>query len=150
NTTNGENMETVALILGALNLVLVTALLLAVLSRGRGAGVSPELRAELQAQRVELRQTVIDAQAQTDARLQAGAQAQAAELARDRETRVLAERGQAEQLTASLQGLRATLEQRFDVLRSENEAKLEQMRVAVDDKLQSTLKAALDENATRI
>ena len=36
------------------------------------------------------------------------------------------------------------------MLRGENEAKLEQMRVAVDEKLQGTLKTSLEENAKRI
>ena len=45
---------------------------------------------------------------------------------------------------------RTSVEQRFDVLRGENEAKLEQMRVTVDEKLQGTLKTSLEENSKRI
>ncbi len=58
--------------------------------------------------------------------------------------------GAAQQTDTRLQELRSTLEQRFDVLRGENETKLEQMRLAVDEKLQSTLKTGLEENAQRI
>jgi DNA recombination protein RmuC len=58
--------------------------------------------------------------------------------------------GGQQQTDAHLRELRTTLEQRFDVLRGENETKLEQMRAAVDDKLQHTLKTSLDANAERI
>lgn len=45
---------------------------------------------------------------------------------------------------------RATLESRFDDLRTTNETKLEQVRVSVDEKLRLTLKTSLDENASRV
>ncbi|MBO1902778.1 DNA recombination protein RmuC [Leucobacter weissii] len=156
-------MDVIVMVLVAVNLVLVVGLLAVVLLRGGRAGdgardaVRRELqeqlggvRGDLQAQRGELRQTVLETQQQTDARLRAVGESQAAELAREREARAAASGALNETLTKSQTELRAALEQRFDVLRSENEAKLEQMRVAVDEKLQGTLKSSLDENAKRI
>ncbi|QTV80119.1 DNA recombination protein RmuC [Microbacterium sp. NIBRBAC000506063] len=58
--------------------------------------------------------------------------------------------GGQQQTDARLGDLRTTLEQRFDVLRDENERKLEQMRITVDEKLHTTLKSSLEENARRI
>lgn len=156
-------MDMVLVALLVLNLLLTVGLLIVVFARGRAAAghdavaagaVSAELRAELrselqgqvglvrqdlQAQRGELGQT-----------LRANADAQATELAREREVRAIAGRDLNTALSKSLAEVRQTLEQRFDVLRSENETKLEQMRVAVDEKLQGTLKTSLDENAKRI
>lgn len=141
-------MDTALPLLVGLNLLLGIALLVLVLARGSGA--SAQLRQELQGQRSELRQAVLDAQQQTETQLRSTSDAQAAERARDREARATASLQQNEMLGASLRDLRRTLEERFDVLRTENEKKLEQMRVAVDDKLQTTLKTSLDQNATRI
>ena len=45
---------------------------------------------------------------------------------------------------ARLEALRATLEQRLDLLREENAQKLEQMRATVDEKLHATLEQRLD------
>jgi len=161
-------MDTILLVLGALNLLLVAGVLGYVIRAVRGGGASGSsgaaaaetrselqtqigtVRGDLQVQRGELRQTVLEAQQQTDARLLAVGEAQAAELAREREARAAASRELNEVLHRSQTELKATLEQRFDVLRGENEAKLEQMRVAVDEKLQGTLKTSLDENAKRI
>jgi DNA recombination protein RmuC len=47
---------------------------------------------------------------------------------------------------AQLDAVRGTLEQRLDVLREENSAKLEQMRATVDEKLQATLETRLTES----
>jgi DNA recombination protein RmuC len=46
--------------------------------------------------------------------------------------------------------LRQTVEGRLDVLRQENEAKLEQMRVTVDEKLQGTLEQRLGASFTQV
>ena len=45
-----------------------------------------------------------------------------------------------------LEAVRRTLEQRLDVLRDENSAKLEQMRATVDEKLQATLETRFTES----
>ena len=45
-----------------------------------------------------------------------------------------------------LEAVRATVEQRLDVLRSDNAQKLEQMRATVDEKLQATLEQRLGES----
>lgn len=151
-------MDVILLALVGLNVAVTIAVLIVVWVRSRssGAGTGADavtatemrqelhsqialMRQDLQAQRAELRQIITETQQQTDHRLRTTSEVQAAELAREREARA-----------AANQELKATLEGRFDVLRSENETKLEQVRVAVDEKLQTTLKTSLDENATRI
>lgn len=148
-------MDILLTVLVVLNLLISLAALLLVMLRGRGGGgvsgasaaeVKKELhdqlglvRGDLQAQRGELTQT-----------LRSSSEAQAVELAREREARAAAQQQLNETLTKTFAELRGTVEQRFDVLRAENEQKLEQMRVAVDEKLQGTLKSSLDENAKRI
>ena len=145
-------MQTLVLILVALNLVLVAALLVVVLLR-RGPqanGLSAEVRAELQGQLAGVRQDLQAQRGELSQTLRVSSDAQTIELARERETRVLASRELNEVLGRSISELRGALEQRFDVLRAENETKLEQMRVTVDETLQGTLKTSLDENAKRI
>ena len=160
-------MDAAMLVLVCLNLALVIGVLL-LLVRRAGAGVSPELRQELQAQRGELAQAVADAGRQTDARLRLAADAQSAELARERDARAASAVQQSELLSRSLGHLRAAMEERFDVLRGENEYKLDQMRrtlaeeleklrtgnerglekmrETVDEKLQGTLEKRLGES----
>ena len=48
------------------------------------------------------------------------------------------------------EALRQGVEQRLDAIRTENSAKLEEMRRTVDEKLQSTLEARLGESFTRV
>ena len=130
--------------------------------------ITGELRQDLSAQRTELAQALAAGQQHLDARVQAVAAAQTQELAREREARGLAQREQSEilergiasvsdRLHASSQAsqqahsnLRAGIDARFEELRLSNEAKLEQVRGAVGEKLQETLKVSLDENAQRI
>ncbi len=151
-------MQTLLVVLIALNLVLSIALAVIVL-RGRGeqgagstsgAEFRGELRDELQSQLGFVRQDLQAQRGELGQTLRASSEAQATELAREREARTLAQRELNEVLGKSLTELRTSVEQRFDVLRAENETKLEQMRVAVDEKLQGTLKSSLDENAKRV
>lgn len=150
-------MEPLLLVLVVLNLLLSAGVLILVLMRGRGTaeaaqgqGAASELRNELQGQVGLVRGDLQAQRAELGQTLRASSEAQAVELARERDARALASRELNEVLGKSLAELRASVEQRFDVLRGENETKLEQMRVAVDEKLQGTLKSSLDENAKRI
>lgn len=156
-------METLLIVLIALNLLLSVGLLVMVLllrwRRGGGSDAADaaqsalaatELRQELQSQVGLVRQDLQAQRGELGQTLRASSDAQAAELAREREARALSSRELNEVLGKSLTDLRTSVEQRFDVLRGENEAKLEQMRVAVDEKLQGTLKTSLEENAKRI
>lgn len=172
-------MELLIIILSALTIVLLALVLVLLVRRTGGAGSgsgSPdavrgemraftgELRQDLATQRSELAQVIASGHQQQETR---GA-AQAQELIRERESRTAAQRElrdllarslselgdrqhRAAQSAAEAQGeLKASIEQRFEVLREANEAKLEQVRVSVDEKLRETLKSALDENAQRI
>ena len=150
-------MQTLLVVLIALNLVLLVALLVLVLARVRApqsgasaAELRGQLRDELQSQVGFVRQDLQAQRGELGQTLRASSEAQSAELAREREARTLASRELNEVLGKSLTDLRTSVEQRFDVLRGENEARLEQMRVAVDEKLQGTLKSSLEENAKRI
>jgi DNA recombination protein RmuC len=49
-----------------------------------------------------------------------------------------------------LEAVRATVEQRLDVLRSENAQKLDQMRATVDEKLQTTLDERLGQSFKQV
>ena len=147
-------MDTLLAIIAVVNLLISIGVLVFVLllRRPGGAGeasarllrdelprLSGEIRREQQEQRTELSQM-----------LRATSEAQSVELGREREARATAHRELGELLGKTQTELKGTLEQRFDVLRQENEAKPEQMREAVDEKLQGTLKTSLDENAKRI
>lgn len=170
----------VALVIALLvaNLMLGVATLVRARAASRAAGTGPdpevlragtaELRADLLAQRIELRQLVLEAQQQIDSRVTSAGGAQAQELGREREARSTANRELHELLTRSLGDLgdrlhrtsrasleaqtelKAAVEDRFDALRRENEAKLELVRLTVDEKLQGTLTSSLQENAKRI
>jgi len=149
-------MQTLLIVLVALNLLLSVVVLVFVLLRGRGtqagaaAPVQADVRNELQSQIGLVRQDLQAQRAELGQSLRAASESQSVELARERDARALASKELNEVLGKSMTDLRASLEQRFDVLRGENETKLEQMRVAVDEKLQGTLKTSLDENAKRI
>ena len=155
-------METLLVVLVVLNLLLSVGLLVAVLLRWRRGGgadtadaaqgvlATADLRQELQGQVGLVRQDLQAQRGELSQTLRVSSETQAAELAREREARALASRELNDVLGKSLTDLRTSVEQRFDVLRGENEAKLEQMRVAVDEKLQGTLKTSLEENSKRI
>lgn len=151
-------METLLVVLVALNLVLSLGLLLVVVLRARGGAAavaepgvtSSALRQELQSQLSIVRQDLQAQRGELGQTLRSTSESQAVELARERDARALANKELNEILGKSMADLRGSVEQRFDVLRAENETKLEQMRVAVDEKLQATLKTSLDENSKRI
>ena len=151
-------MDMLLTIFAVVNLLLsITVLVYVLLSRragargeGSGRAVEAVVREESQRQSGEIRREQQEQRSELSQMLRASSESQTAELARERELRAAAGRELNEILGKSHSELKGTLEQRFDVLRQENEAKLEQMRVAVDEKLQGTLKTSLDENAKRI
>ena len=127
------NVLMIALLI--INLLFLVALLVVVLLRTGGVqagrapaadlrGVASEIRQDLSAQRSELGSSL----AGIGDRVHAGSQA--------------ALRSQGE--------LRSAVEARFDELRDANNAQLDQVRIAVGERLQHTLKASLDENALRV
>lgn len=134
-------MNVLTVVLLAANLLLLIGVLVVVLMRtGRreatAPGVSPDqLRAEVRALSGEVRQDL---------------SAQRSELGQS--LTVLSDRlHTGSQASLQSQGeLKTAVETRFDELRQANDAKLEQVRVTVGEKLQVTLKSALDENAQRI
>ncbi len=165
-------MDTALLVLVALNVLLGLGLLVVVLTRGRGASVTPELRQELQGQRVELAQTLSGGQQQTDTRLhelRTTLEQRFDVLRRENESKLeqmreavddklqrtlkagLDENAQRIQLLTEANAerqieLRKTLSEELEKLRIGNEAKLEKMRETVDEKLQGTLEKRLGES----
>lgn len=90
------------------------------------------IRNDLSVQRGEIAQHLSIGQQQLDTRLSAAFESQAAELAREREARVLANRD-----------LQHAVREELEKIRVSNELKLEKMRETVDEKLQGTLEKRL-------
>ncbi|MFA5606008.1 MAG: DNA recombination protein RmuC [Leucobacter sp.] len=170
-------MTILTVVLLAANLLLLIAVLVTVFIRTGTHGetadadsraVSAELRQDLSVQRTELTHTISAGHQQLDERLRAVTAAQNEESAREREDRRSAQIEQRELLQRQLSGisdrlhegsqaslksqseLKGSVEKRFEELREANDAKLEQVRITVGEKLQATLKTSLDENAQRI
>lgn len=175
-------MQLLVPILTVINVLLLIALTALVISfrprRQTSLDLSPvqqdlqtirgEFRGDLSTQRQELRDSLSAGQQQLEQRLSTAANAQAEDLARDREARADAQNRLDAALTTGLatiaervdsQGratqtghseFRESIEGRFDGLRKDSDVKLELIRATVDEKLQGTLSRALRENATKI
>lgn len=165
-------MDIALLALVALNALLGLALLVLVLMRLRSGGASSAIRQELQGQRVELTQTLVGAQQQTDTRLQdlRTTLEQRFDVLRHENEQKLEQMRQAvdDKLQRTLKAgldenaqriqllteanterqseMRKTLSEELEKLRTGNEAKLEKMRETVDEKLQGTLEKRLGES----
>lgn len=162
-------MQTLLIVLVGCNLVLTLGVLVFVLVRVRGGNSgSAEMRETMQNQLALVRQDLQAQRGELGQTLRQTSDAQAAELARDREARASANRELNEVLGKTLGDLRQTVEQRFQALtesnsdkqvelqktlnteleklRQGNEAKLEKMRETVDEKLQGTLEKRLGES----
>jgi DNA recombination protein RmuC len=68
------------------------------------------------------------------------------EMSRGREENATAAKSQREELTASLEGVRGTVDKRLQELQKENAQQIEQMRATVDEKLHGTLEKRLGES----
>lgn len=162
-------MQTLLIVLVGCNLVLTLGVLVFVLVRVRGGNSgSAEMRETMQNQLALVRQDLQAQRGELGQTLRQTSDAQAAELAREREARASANRELNEVLGKTLGDLRQTVEQRFQALtesnsdkqvelqktlnteleklRQGNEAKLEKMRETVDEKLQGTLEKRLGES----
>jgi len=162
-------MQTLLIVLVGCNLVLTLGVLVFVLVRVRGGNDgSAEMRETMQNQLALVRQDLQAQRGELGQTLRQTSDAQAAELAREREARASANRELNEVLGKTLGDLRQTVEQRFQALtesnsdkqvelqktlnteleklRQGNEAKLEKMRETVDEKLQGTLEKRLGES----
>jgi len=170
-------MDVLLTVIVVVNLLLSLGVLILVLrsrgSSGDGAAaqaraVEAVLRDELQRQSVEIRREQQEQRAELSQMLRTSSESQSAELAREREARAVANKDLHEVLGTSLGEVRASVEQRLEVLRTENEArlekvratlgselekmrqgneaKLEKMRETVDEKLQGTLEKRLGES----
>ncbi len=147
-------------------LVLVIALRRQV-SAGTTAGgdsLGAETRAELSAQRMELKETIMTGQSLLDQRVMGQAQVQAESQERDRVARREEQRALQESLSHALTGMlerihaltetnavrhgemQTLLRDELEKMRTGNEAKLEKMRETVDEKLQGTLEKRLGES----
>lgn len=180
-------MDALLIVLPVLNLLLAIAVLVLVL-RLRGASgeregadrrleglvrdelqrLSGELRRDRQEQSVEIRREQQEQRTELSQMLRAASETQAVELAREREARAVANKDLHEVLGTSMNEVKHTVERRLEVLRAENEAKLEKvretlgaelekmrqgneaklerMRETVDEKLQGTLEKRLGES----
>lgn len=169
-----DPVEVLVVLLNVAAVVLLIAVLLLLLSlRSRivsapGGTISAEVRAEFAAQRRELSDSLSSGQAFLDQRITGFAQAQAQAAAHDSGSRrqdqqelqsstaaalsaLLDQSRSSAQATAKSQSeFRAVVDARLDGLRDATESKLEKIRTTVDDRLQGTLTAALQENAERI
>lgn len=141
-------MDVVLLVLVVANLLLGLVLLGLVLRR-RGsarADLGPAAREELGRLGAGIRGEQAQQRAELTQMLRLTAEAQGVEAARDREARAAAHREQNELLTRSVRDLQRTLREELELVRAGNEAKLEQMRQTVDEKLQGTLEKRLGES----
>jgi DNA recombination protein RmuC len=68
------------------------------------------------------------------------------EMSRGREESATAAKSQREELTASLEGVRGTVDKRLQELQKENAQQIERMRATVDEKLHGTLEKRLGES----
>lgn len=164
-------METLTTLLGittVILLIMVLVLLLALrreLSTGAGANsLGAETRAELSAQRRELKETIMTGQSLLDQRVMGQAQVQAESQERDRVARREEQRVLQDSLSHALTGMlerihaltetnavrhgemQTLLRDELEKMRNGNEAKLEKMRETVDEKLQGTLEKRLGES----
>lgn len=128
-------MEAIAVALGAVNLLLITVLIVVVFRQSRGEGAQAVVREELQQQSVAIRQEQQSQRTELTQMLRSASDAQTAEFVREREARVTANRD---------------LHEFIEKMRVSNEASLERVRETVGEKLQSTLKTSLEENAVKI
>lgn len=135
-------MEIALIVLGAVNLLLMVALLVVVLTKSRGGEAAGEVRAELQGQRVELSQALATGQAQTDTRLQDLRMTLDKRLDENAQRVQVLTEGNAQRLIQ----LQNVMSEELEKLRVGNEAKLEKMRETVDEKLQGTLEKRLGES----
>jgi len=165
-------MQPEFLILGGLLCAVLVLQLVSLLRRSNHGDLEQSLREEARVGRSELREQLEGLGRQQDARLESFARAltdlstrtdQRLDLLRDalgedarkaREEAAVTQQRSAESLGQRLQDMtqrhelrigemRATLEQQLKNLQSDNAEKLDQMRVTVDEKLQTTLEARL-------
>lgn len=166
-------METLTTLLGITTVILLIVVLVLVLAlRGKvsassatgGDSLGAETRAELTAQRMELKETIMTGQSLLDQRVMGQAQVQAESQERDRVARREEQRALQESLSHALTGMlerihaltetnavrhgemQTLLRDELDKMRAGNEAKLEKMRETVDEKLQGTLEKRLGES----
>lgn len=166
-------METLTTLLGITTVILLIVVLVLVLalrgqiSAGTAAGgdsLGAETRAELTAQRMELKETIMTGQSLLDQRVMGQAQVQAESQERDRVARREEQRALQESLSHALTGMlerihaltetnavrhgemQTLLRDELEKMRAGNEAKLEKMRETVDEKLQGTLEKRLGES----
>ncbi|GAA2914931.1 DNA recombination protein RmuC [Microbacterium keratanolyticum] len=166
-------METLTTLLGITTVILLIVVLVLVLAlRGKvsassaagGDSLGAETRAELSAQRMELKETIMTGQSLLDQRVMGQAQVQAESQERDRVARREEQRALQESLSHALTGMlerihaltetnavrhgemQTLLRDELEKMRTGNEAKLEKMRETVDEKLQGTLEKRLGES----
>lgn len=146
-------MESVLVGLGAVNVVLVIVaivLLVRVRSDPGGGASTEEIRSEMRAigqeirqdlagQRRELNDLVSRGQQDLAARVDAAATAQSHQLNQERESRLTSDRE-----------FRSEVDKRLAQLRGDNDAKLEQIRLTVDENLRGTLTESLKGNADKV
>ncbi|HUH53520.1 MAG TPA: DNA recombination protein RmuC [Microbacteriaceae bacterium] len=179
-------MQVTILVLLVVNLLLMAVVTLFVIrslkqkndfgAQGEMQSMRVDLRELFAGQRTELTQYLSVMQTQLDGRIRASSEAQAQELAREREARAAANRELRELLDRSLneqlattlkvslednssriqkltesnatkqEEMRKSMQEALERLRDGNEKKLEQMRITVDEKLQGTLEKRLGES----
>ncbi|MFY7865980.1 DNA recombination protein RmuC [Roseateles sp.] len=113
-----------------------------------------ELRDELSrsaaATRQELQQSLARFQQALSQGLQSNNQSQTLQALASREAQDAAAQRQTQALNESLKALAQTVEQRLGLIQQGNEAKLEQMRATVDEKLHATLEQRLGESFKQV
>ncbi|MFC9985577.1 DNA recombination protein RmuC [Microbacterium keratanolyticum] len=166
-------METLTTLLGITTVILLIVVLVLVIALRRqvsagttagGDSLGAETRAELSAQRMELKETIMTGQSLLDQRVMGQAQVQAESQERDRVARREEQRALQESLSHALTGMlerihaltetnavrhgemQTLLRDELEKMRAGNEAKLEKMRETVDEKLQGTLEKRLGES----
>ncbi len=166
-------METLTTLLGITTVILLIVVLVLVIALRRqvsagttagGDSLGAETRAELSAQRMELKETIMTGQSLLDQRVMGQAQVQAESQERDRVARREEQRALQESLSHALTGMlerihaltetnavrhgemQTLLRDELEKMRTGNEAKLEKMRETVDEKLQGTLEKRLGES----
>ncbi|WP_454117943.1 DNA recombination protein RmuC [Microbacterium lacticum] len=173
-----ETLAAILAIVNLLLLITVGVLVVSLRPRPAAADLGPvrqelqvlatALRGDLSTQRQELRDTIQAGQQQLEQRISESARVQSEELGRERLERAEAQKRVDELLTGGLSGVserndsharanaaslaefRQSFEGRFDGLRKDSDARLEQIRATVDEKLQGTLTTSLRENAVKI
>ena len=125
----------IAVILGALNAVLIVVVIVLVFARRRGSSGTVDIDRSLAAVRDELSRSIANSQVAVDAKFEA--------FRSSLETAAATQRKEAAEGRRELQD---TLVSSLERLQQGNEAKLEKMRETVDEKLQGTLEKRLGES----